>query len=659
MTDRFSLRFASGERQGESVPIPAPRATLGRRPGNTLQVQDGSISGKHAEFVTEGGSVTLRDLASTNGTRVSGKKIIEQQLAHGDRLLFGSVEALFVDGEAPSFDDELGELADSPTPVATPRPPAAEPEQAVGRISADKLARSGKRSKAGLLVGVVLLLAGGAAAFFLRGGEGGGGRKVEAPLQVAGNLLAGGDFEGDELAANWTIEALGAADFSQSGSARATGEDGLRSSLEAGERARLVSEPVSVMPGKLLRLEASLRARAGAALRVGIEFLPGAAGEEGGPGGLTAWSEVILEVTQHQRIAVEAPVPPGVRRARIVAEAFTSAGEGGSADVDDLSLVAQGSGATPAAKVGEFSLWLLGTPTQSAALFKISKPLFGDLHGVGADLTRTYALEQAASSDAQSSGRIALTAVGASGLSLRVEPEALRQGLASLGQGGFLEHSSTFEREAATSLLLAAGKDLVGLHFEAPVKLTGRPEGGGLRITISGARATSVALQLDFTADRVEAGNLAYAARKAEKEGRLGDTMADWKALLETYPFEAALVTEARQARARLEQAGLEELEAVIQSFERAKFFRLLDLFRLCQENARKVAATYAGSEVEARAEALIGEIEVEQAGLRTDLNSDEIARLRSILRVLEATESPKLAGEVQSYLTEEYGVEN
>lgn len=648
MTDRFSLRFASGEREGESVPIPAPRATLGRRAGNTLQVQDGSISGQHAEFVIEAGSVTLRDLGSTNGTRVSGRKISELQLAHGDSVVFGSIEAVFLDAE----------LSESSTAGGGTRRAAASEASAgeqVERISADKIARAGKGSKTGLLVGLLLVVGGGgAAAFFLLGGQGGGGRKVSPPPVVQGDLLKGGDFEGEQLASNWTVESLGAADFVQQGSARATGRDGLRSSLEGAERARVVSDPVNVSAGKILRLTASLRARDGGGGRVGIEFLPTGGSEDDTPGGTTAWSETVVEVTQHQDIELEAPVPPGVRSARVVLEAMSSANEGGSVDVDDVSLVAQGGGATPAARVGEFTLWLLGNPEQSATLYKVSKPLFGDMRGVSDDPRRAPGL-----SKSSPDGGIGLSASGAEGLSLRVEPEALRQGLASLGAGGYLEHSPGFERKDATSLLLAEGKDLVALHFSGPVHLTSRLEGAGVRVHINGAAATSCVLQLDFSADRAESGNLAFDARKFEKDGQFGACLSSWNKVLTDYPFDLELVAEAREVRARLVQTGREELETVAQSFERAKFFRLLDLFRLCRTNATLVAEKFAGSEVEAQATQLVGEIETALAGLETDLSRDEIARLQSILRVLEATESPRLAGEVRGYLNAEYGVGN
>jgi hypothetical protein len=640
MTDRFSLRLASGERAGQIVPLAAPRVTIGRRPENTISIQDASISGQHAELLVEGGEVRLRDLGSTNGTKVGGIRISEQRLAHGDRITLGSFDVVFQDGELAGASS-----AAAPTPAAG--------EGQLESISADNLARSGKGSKAGLLVGLVLVVAaGGAGAFFFMGGESGGGRKFEAPPVVTGNMIQGGDFEGEELSATWTVEELGAADFVQRGDARATGRDGVRSALEGGERARMVSAPLGVSAGKVLQLAASLRARGGGVGRVGVELLT--SGEDGALTGTVAWSDSVFEATQHQRIELDVPVPSGVRQARLVIEASADDGEGGSVDVDDVSLVAQGGGATPDAKVGEFTLWLLGSPTRTAALYKISKPLVGDLRGAGGSASRPPTLTQAAGGKGYE-----LRASGAEGLTLRVEAEALRQGLASLGEGGYLEHSPAFERQGATSLLLAEGKDLVALNFSKPVTLTGRAEGSGVRVEASGEGATVAVLQLDFSADRAEAGNLAHAARKSEREGRLGDCLAEWGRVLGDYPFEASLVTEAREARSRLTQTGLEELEVVTTSFERAKFFRLVDLFRLCRTNAEQLAEKFGGSEVEEKARLLIAEIEVSLADLEADLSEDEIMRLRAIARALEASDSPRLAGAVRGYLKTEFGAEN
>ena len=81
----------SKEFPGLSVDLTTPRAGVGRADGNELQVLHGSISSRHAELVLEGQEYKVRDLDSTNGTRVNDEKITEAQLQDRDRVQFGQI----------------------------------------------------------------------------------------------------------------------------------------------------------------------------------------------------------------------------------------------------------------------------------------------------------------------------------------------------------------------------------------------------------------------------------------------------------------------------------------------------------------------------------------------------------------------------------------
>ena len=69
--------------------------TIGRAPENTMQLEDPSVSGQHAQLEQVGEDYQLSDANSTNGTRVNGELITTVTLRVGDRIRFGKVEACY------------------------------------------------------------------------------------------------------------------------------------------------------------------------------------------------------------------------------------------------------------------------------------------------------------------------------------------------------------------------------------------------------------------------------------------------------------------------------------------------------------------------------------------------------------------------------------
>ena len=74
--------------------------TFGRAEGNYQVIPHGSVSSRHAEMVWNDGTISVRDLGSTNGTFVEDKPVQFTNLAHGQRLRFGAVEFIV---EAPEL----------------------------------------------------------------------------------------------------------------------------------------------------------------------------------------------------------------------------------------------------------------------------------------------------------------------------------------------------------------------------------------------------------------------------------------------------------------------------------------------------------------------------------------------------------------------------
>ncbi|MCB9899006.1 MAG: FHA domain-containing protein [Planctomycetes bacterium] len=81
----------------QTLPLPAARCVLGRAPTADLVLEHGSVSDHHAEFHHLDGRWTVRDLSSTNGTRLGVAPLTERRpLAAVSHLIVGAVDLLFV-----------------------------------------------------------------------------------------------------------------------------------------------------------------------------------------------------------------------------------------------------------------------------------------------------------------------------------------------------------------------------------------------------------------------------------------------------------------------------------------------------------------------------------------------------------------------------------
>ena len=92
------------------------RITIGRAPDNMLQIEDPSVSQRHAQLLLSNESYRLKDLGSTNGTRVNSVLVRDTLLQVGDRIRFGKVEARYepdATGEAQPL-PEPGEIEARP-----------------------------------------------------------------------------------------------------------------------------------------------------------------------------------------------------------------------------------------------------------------------------------------------------------------------------------------------------------------------------------------------------------------------------------------------------------------------------------------------------------------------------------------------------------------
>jgi hypothetical protein len=87
---------------------------IGRGSGNDHILEDALVSQWHCEILLEGGFILVRDLGSTNGTFIEGRRITEATLYPGQVLRLGPLELVL---DAPPMRLAIPEL---PKPEAPP-----------------------------------------------------------------------------------------------------------------------------------------------------------------------------------------------------------------------------------------------------------------------------------------------------------------------------------------------------------------------------------------------------------------------------------------------------------------------------------------------------------------------------------------------------------
>ena len=72
------------------------RVTIGRQSGCTIVIRDTNVSREHVALRRRPNGWTLRDIGSTNGTKLNGVRVEgEQLLANGDVIMLGAIKVIF------------------------------------------------------------------------------------------------------------------------------------------------------------------------------------------------------------------------------------------------------------------------------------------------------------------------------------------------------------------------------------------------------------------------------------------------------------------------------------------------------------------------------------------------------------------------------------
>jgi len=111
--------------KGRIFKLDREESTIGRAADGNVVLDYPSVSGRHGVIFRKDKSYSMRDLRSTNGTRVNGRQISDSGLKAKDIIQFGEVEFMF-DAEpgevieAVTFNDTARvEVADGPASVPT------------------------------------------------------------------------------------------------------------------------------------------------------------------------------------------------------------------------------------------------------------------------------------------------------------------------------------------------------------------------------------------------------------------------------------------------------------------------------------------------------------------------------------------------------------
>lgn len=82
------------------IPLIKKTTLIGRAPTNEIPINNLAVSRKHAEIQWNGSRFVIKDLNSSNGTYIHGRRIQEKPLEDGDLILVGKHTLLFVDQDA-------------------------------------------------------------------------------------------------------------------------------------------------------------------------------------------------------------------------------------------------------------------------------------------------------------------------------------------------------------------------------------------------------------------------------------------------------------------------------------------------------------------------------------------------------------------------------
>src|SRR4051812_20933210 len=86
------LVFKNGPLIGSTIPLRPGLNRIGRNPANDIQIAEPSISGFHCEMHVSPLGVAFRDVGSSNGSFIEGRRVQKEILSSAKTLRLGAID---------------------------------------------------------------------------------------------------------------------------------------------------------------------------------------------------------------------------------------------------------------------------------------------------------------------------------------------------------------------------------------------------------------------------------------------------------------------------------------------------------------------------------------------------------------------------------------
>jgi hypothetical protein len=654
---QYVLEILDGDRAGDVLPLSESPLRIGRRPGNDLVFADEKTSGSHAEITFEGGRHVLRDLGSTNGTLLDGKRITELVLSVGDVVTLGRWRVCYraAGGAAVAGASASGELAMR--------------QLDMGRVK-------GRGGSAALLGGLLVAALGAGGYLWWQGqagsdagGEGPRGPKRREPLVVAGNKL-GPALAQCETEDGWQLRLAGLG-FQLGGGAH-SGRSALVAQRAEGDpqdhAVAALGEPIAVLSNRPLVLRGHARTAAGGECALRAEFFA-----SNDPTALRfRTGSPFRACDDWTELSVELAVPPGCDRMQVELVALLP-GLAAEAAFDDLAVLEEGGSRPLDLRLEESKQTAVGTG--AALAVRSTDPdnpliLLGLLPGkVRAELAALQAAGRVCLSDLAADGSVAglrptlvasphsfqvkvdgiaavqwlFPAEAAGSLMVRSAPEA--PFVATAPEGEFTASALLLGSRATRSLLL----------LPAPVRCQGAVSGGVYALTIDGA---SGELQLGFATERQQALALLQQARERAAAQQPGEALDRLRELVGTAPHDSETLSQAAMLRTQLLGEQVDRLRLLQAELAEASFYDTRGGYQRVLAGADQLVASYAEHNLEdSAALAALRTTATERLQRMDDAQrAVERSRLEALVAALEGGQQRELARVVQDYVQRQLG---